>query len=208
MRRMPSVLGVADHTGWAHVVCVSAHDRRPFVVARRRMALIDRRLPTQPYEHDTMAMRSDEAQELVARVRKSIKTATDVALQRLVEVLSREHPVTALTIREPPFGKLPATVAAVHASYQLQCSADGMLYHLAICAAAKRLGLDVQLCRRGDEMDLAAAALDVSPEAVEEFVSGAGRPIGPPWTVEHRRAYAAALAALAPRVHALTIDSR
>ena len=159
----------------------------------------------QPYEHDTMAMRPDDAQELVARVRKSIKTTTEIALQRLVEELPREHQVTALTIRQPPFEKLPATVAAVHASYQLQCSADGMLYHLAICAAAKRLGLDVQLRRRGDEIDLAAAVVGVSSEAVEAFVSGAGRPVGPPWTVEHRRAYAAAIAALAPYVRALTI---
>ena len=67
MRRAPTVLGVADHTGWAYVVCVSVHERRPFVVARRRITLIDRGLPTQPYEHDTMAMRPDEAQELVAR---------------------------------------------------------------------------------------------------------------------------------------------
>ena len=205
MKPAPSVLGVADHLGWAHVVCVSVHDRRPFVVARRRINLIDRGLPTQPYEHDTMAMRPDDAQELVARVRKSIKTTTELALQRLVEELPREHQVTALTIRQPPFEKLPATVAAVHASYQLQCSADGMLYHLAICAAAKRLGLDVQLRRRGEEMELAAVAVGVSPGAVEEFVGGAGRPVGPPWTAEHRRAYAAAIAALAARVRALTI---
>ena len=72
----PSILAVADHTGWAYVVCVSAHDRRPFVVTRRRIALIDRGLPTQPYEHDTMAMRPDEAQALVASVRRSIAANT------------------------------------------------------------------------------------------------------------------------------------
>lgn len=66
-----------------------------------------------------------------------------------------------------------------------------MLFNRAICAAARRAGLKVQLCRRGDEMELAAAALRVSPEALEEFVSGAGRPKGPPWTEEHRGAGAA-----------------
>ena len=126
-------------------------------------------------------------------------------MRRLVDELSREHPVRTLTIRKPPFQKLPASVAEVHASHRLLCSADGMLYNLAICDAATRLGLDVQLCRRGDEVDLAATALGVSPEAVEEFVTGAGRPAGPPWTVEHRRAYAAAIAALAPHVRRLTI---
>ena len=80
-----------------------------------------------------------------------------------------------------------------------------MLYNLAICAAAKRLGLEVQWYKRADEMDLAAAALGVSPEAIEEFVNEPGRPAGPPWTVEHRRAFAAAIAALAPHVQGLTI---
>ena len=203
--RVPSILAVSEHTGWAYVVCVSARDRRPFVITRRRIALIDGGLPTQPYEHGTRGKRPDEAEALIARVRNSVATITDLAFGRLVDELSREHPVTTLAIRKPLFDKLPASVAAVHASYQLLCSADGVLYHLAIRNAAERLGLEVQLCRRGDEIDLAAAALGVSPEAVEEFVTGPGRPSGPPWTVEHRRGYAAAIAALAPHVHGLTI---
>ena len=205
MIRTPSILAVAEHTGWAYVVCVSARDRRPFVITRRRIALIERGLPTQPYEHETRAMRPDEAEALVANVRNSVARTTDLALGRLVDELSRDHPVTTLTIRKPPFGKLPASVAAVHASHRLISSADGVLYHLAICDAAKRLGLEVQRCRRGDEINLGAMALGVSPDAVEEFVTGSGRPSGPPWTVEHHRGYAAAIGALAGRVRGLTI---
>jgi hypothetical protein len=203
--RTPSILAVSEHTGWAYVVCASARDRRPFVVTRRRIALIDRGLPTQPYEHETRAMRPDEADALVADVRKSVARTTDLALGRIVDELSREHAVTTLTIRTPPFATLPASAAAVHASYPLLCAADGLLYHLAIRDAATRLGLEVQLCRRGGEIGLAAAALGVTPDAVEEFVSGPGRPTGPPWTGEHRRGYAAAIAALAPRVRSLSI---
>ena len=205
MSQVPSVLAVADHTGWAYVVCVSARDRRPFVVTRRRVALIDPGLPTMPYEHETLAMRPDEAQALVARVRKSIEANTDRALQRLVDELSGEHPVKALTIRKPPAPKLPATVAEVHGSTRLRYSADGMLYDLAICAAAKRAGLDVQLYGRGEEAALASTALGVSVEAVEDFVTGPGRPEGPPWTAEHRLAFAAAIAALAPHARSLTL---
>ena len=50
----------------------------------------------------------------------------------------------------------------------------------------------------GEEVDLAASSLGVSPDEIEEFVTRAGRPAGPPWTEEHRRAYAAGIAALAP----------
>ena len=205
MIRAPSILAVSEHTGWAYVVAVSARDRRPFVITRRRIALIDSGLPTQPYEHGTRGKRPDEAEALITKVRNSVARTTHLAVGGLVDELWSEHQVTTLTMRKPPFDKLPASVAAVHASYRLTCSADGVIYHLAIRNAAKRLGLEVQLCRRGDEIGLAAAALGVSPGAVEEFVTGPGRPSGPPWTVEHRRGYAAAIAALAPRVHGLTI---
>jgi hypothetical protein len=204
--RPPSILAVSEHTGWAHVVCVSARDRRPFVITRRRITLIERGLPSQPYEHETRAKPPDEAEALLANVRTSVARTTELALRRLVDELSREHQVTTLTIRKPPFETLPASVSAVHASYQLVCSADGVLYHLAIRKAAKRLALEVQLYRRGDEFGFAAAALGVSPDTVEEFVTGPGRPSGPPWTVEHRRGYAAAIGALVPHVRGLRID--
>jgi hypothetical protein len=53
---------------------------------------------------------------------------------------------------------------------------------------------------------MAAAALGVAREDVEAFVGGAGRPPGPPWTVEHRRAYTAGIAALAGYVEGLRIE--
>lgn len=202
----PSILAISDHTGWAHFICVSARNDRPIVVTRRRVALVERGLPTQPYEHDTRAMRPEEAEALVAKVRKSIEQRTETALRQLVGELAGEHPVAALTMRTPPFDALPATVAAVHASYPLLCAADGLLYHVAIRRAAARLGLEVEMCRRGGEMQLAAEALGVAPDAVEAFVAGPGRPAGPPWTGEHRRGYAAAIAALATRVGGLTIS--
>ena len=55
-RKRPCVVSVADHTGWAHLVCVAARGNVPAVIARRRVALIDHGLPTMPYEHDTSAM--------------------------------------------------------------------------------------------------------------------------------------------------------
>ena len=75
-----------------------------------------------------------------------------------------------------------------------------MLYQLAICHAARLLKLDVQTCRRGEETSRAAQRLGVTPAEIEEFVSRTGRPIGPPWTQEHRRAYAAGIAVLAAHV--------
>jgi len=198
MRGAPCVVSVAEHTGWAHVVCVASSALVPIVVARRRVTLIDPGLPKMPYEHESVAMTEAEANALIARVRRSIAACTTLALTRLVAELSPAYAVVALAIRKPPFPELPGTVRAVWTSYSLKCAADGMLYQLAICDAARQLGLEVQLCRRGDEAALAVRCLSATPGDVEEFVSGRGRPAGPPWTQEHRRAYAAGIAALAP----------
>jgi hypothetical protein len=197
MRPAPCVVSVAEHTGWAHLVCVAAGGNVPAVIARRRVVLIDQGLPTLPYEHDTTAMREDEANAVIARVRRSIAARTADALRRVVIELAPAHTAIALAIREPRFDDLPETVAAVRTSYRLLCAADGMLYQLAICGAARQLKLQVHMCRRGEEAARAARQLGVTPAEIEEFVSRAGRPAGPPWTQEHRRAYAAGIAVLA-----------
>jgi len=206
MKRPPAVISAAEHTGWAHLVCVSVQGGLPVVVERRRVTLIEPGLPTLPYEHDTVAMREDDAEVLIARVRRSIAACTTRALERVVSELAPTCSVVALAIRKPPFPRIPSSVRAVHASYQLKCSADGMLYQGALCRAAKRQGLEVRLCQRGEEIDQAAMSLRVPPDEVEAFVTGAGRPAGPPWTQEHRLAYAAAIAALAPHTRLRLAD--
>lgn len=197
---LPCVVSVADHTGWAHLICVSARGSVPEVVERRRVPLIGKDLPTQPYEHGTTAMPDEEANALIARVNESIAEWTDRALERLVGELAPAFTPVALAIRKPPFPSLPKTVADVRASNRLLYAADGILYQQAMCRAARRLKLDVQLCRRGDESTRAAEQLGVTPDEIEDFVAGRGRPAGPPWTQEHRRAFAAGIAALAPHV--------
>lgn len=78
-----------------------------------------------------------------------------------------------------------------------------MMYQLALCRAARDLGLEVDVCPRGEETARAAAQLGVHPRDVESFVNVRARPSGPPWAEEHRRAYAAGIAALA-RTHVIT----
>jgi hypothetical protein len=197
MKLPPCVISVAEHAGWAHLVCVAAPRNVPAVIERRRVTLIDAGLPTQPYHHESLGMREDEANALIGRVRRSIAVCTKRALQGVLADLAPAYSVSDLAIREPPFAELPETVATVRQSYQLQCAADGMMYQLAVCRAARDLGLEVHQCRRGEETARAAARLAVDPDDIESFVSSTGRPSGPPWTEEHRRAYAVGIAALA-----------
>jgi hypothetical protein len=197
MTSAPCVIAVADHAGWAHFVCVAALGHLPGIIERRRVTTIGAGLPTMPYHHESLALSVDDANALISRVRRSISECTSRAFREMIADLAPAYRVIALAIREPAFTELPDTVAVVRQSYQLQCAADGMMYQLALCNAARKLGIEVHRCRRGDEIARAAAGLQVAVHEMESFVSAAGRPLGPPWTEEHRRAYAAGIAVLA-----------
>ena len=199
MKGTPCVISVADHAGWADVVCVAAPGGVPAVIERRRVATIDAGLPTMPYHHESLGLPESEANALIARVRRSIAGCTSRALKGVIDHLAPTYRAVALAIREPPFPALPDTVAVARRSYRLQCAADGMMYQLVMCRAARDLGLEVDQCRRGEEMARAAARLEIHPDDLVSFVNGVGRPSGPPWSEEHRRAYAAAIAVLARR---------
>jgi hypothetical protein len=197
MKGLPCVVSVAEHAGWAHLVSVATAGAVPIVIDRRRVTLINAGLPTMPYHHESIGMAEAEANALISRVRTSIATHAAVALQRLITDLAPAYSVVALAIRESPFAELPGTVAAVWKSYRLQCAADGMMYQLALRRAADNLGLTVHAYRRGGETPGGDGQLGATSDDIERFVSRTGRPAGPPWTQEHRRAFAAGIAALA-----------
>src|SRR5262245_64324459 len=96
MKRTPCVIGVADHAGWAHVVCVAAPANVPAVVERRRVTLIDAGLPTLPYHHESLGMREDDANALIARIQRSIAGRTSRALKEVVTDLAPVYSVVAL----------------------------------------------------------------------------------------------------------------
>ena len=101
-----------------------------------------------------------------------------------------------MTIREPTLAHLPATVGEVHRSYHVQCRADGMLYHSAICEAARQRDWQLVFHRRGEELAKAAAAVQASAREVERFINDYRQTLKPPWTAEYRHAFAAAIGSL------------
>ena len=192
---VPSVVvGVADHNGWAILVSVAASNGKPVVVDRRRVPLVDKGVPSQPYHHETLALPGAEAEPLLRRVKRSIAARAALAFEHLSSDLSPRYRVSSIAIRHPPLPQLPATVAEVHRSYYTTCRADGMLYHQALCAEARRRDWKVHLHHRGEELARAAEALHEDAAEVERFVNGLREELKPPWTAEHRHAFAAAIA--------------
>ena len=180
MAPAPVVAGVAEHNGWAVFVCLGVKDGSPEVVDRRRVELIERGLPNQPYEHNTVGMSSTEAERAILR-------------------LKSEHDLVSMALRTEPLPKLPASVAEVHASWYLHARADAILYHDALCTAAATLGIGVAMFPKGKERPQAAEAMATTAEALDAFFIGLRTTLGPPWQQDHQAATARAIAALLKR---------
>jgi hypothetical protein len=198
-RALTAVLGVSDHGGWAVCVTVAANRGVPTIVDRRRIALIESGVPSQPYHHDAVGMPLPQAEKLVARVRGSVMRTTLASVTALRDDLQPPYTIVAMTLRHPTLDYVPVTVAEAHVSYSVMCRADGMMYYDALCEAARRLGIPVERHDRGSEVARAADRLDVGAEDVDQFLQRAGKELGSPWQKEHRLATAAALGVLADR---------
>jgi hypothetical protein len=177
-------------------VAVAARRGSPVVVDRRRVALIEPGVPSQPYHHETVGMPPSEAEALVARVRESVLRTTVAGLTALRDELA-PYTIVAMALRKPPLSYVPVTVAEAHRSYPVMCRADGMMYHDALRVAAGRLDMAVALHERGGEIVRAAQCLGVQVGELERFLRLEGERLGPPWQKEHRHAAAAAMALLA-----------
>ena len=196
---MIAVLGVADHNGWAVCVTVAVSRGVPVIVDRRRLDLVEPGVPSQPYHHDTVRMPVPDAERLVAHVRESVMKTTLARVTALCRELQTQYTIAAMSLRIPPLNYVPVTVAEAHASYSVMCRADGMMYHDALCTAARDRGIPTELDDRRQAIVRTAGLLGVSTGDVEAFVRTAGRTLGPPWQLEHRLAAAAAIGALANR---------
>ena len=196
MALAPVVVGVADHNGWAALVCVSVKDGSPEVVDRRRVELIEPGLPKQPYEHETVGMNAAEAERLVEEVRDSAMHCAERVLSRLRSSLGTKGEILSIALRTAPLPRLPGSVAEVHASSHVTVRADPMLYHDALSAGARSLGMTVDMFARGEERPRAAEALAATPEHLDQFLSGLRASLGPPWQQDHQTAAARAIAAL------------
>lgn len=190
------VAGVADHYACARTVCVAAENGVPRVIDRRELRLIGRDVPSSPYHHDTLGMDDREADKILAAVGRSVREHTQKALRELQDALGRKAQLRAMAIRKPPLERMPQSAAEAHASYFVQCRADGMLYHHALTTAAAESDMDVITHVRGEELASAASTLEVDEERLKQFLAREGKRLGPPWTREHQAVAAAALAVL------------
>ena len=81
-------------------------------------------------------------------------------------------------------------------SHTLVHAAEGTLFRAVIRGASEDLGLDVLQVPGPELVRRAARALGLSKDEVPGFLTQLGRPLGPPWTADHKAATLAAVLAL------------
>jgi hypothetical protein len=176
------------------------------LLARRRIDLTDRGLPTHPHHHEgswavgrylsipgARPISLGEAVALVERVGVSAACGARDGLSALAAAVP--IPIATIAIRACP--ELPPTTEERIADNRAQTVADSVMYRQAVAAAAAARGWSVHWYDREQVFRDAASAL--GGEDVDSFLDAMRRRVSPPWQARHKLAAAAALAAIRQR---------
>lgn len=186
MSRDSAAIGVSDHAGWAVFVTVA---RDGTLLDRRRVTLVDERLPSMPHHHDALTLPIDEGVALVEQVRASAEEHARVALDAMAAVLPRHGLGLALRECQP----LPPTIAERLQNYRAQNVADWVMYRRALASAAEARGWPVHWYDPKTVLRAASVALRI--QDIDAHFREVRRSIGPPWDKDHKLAMAAAVVA-------------
>lgn len=187
-------LGIADHLGWAVAVTAAADHT---VVDRRRLGLIEPGLPGAPIHHVGGPYQlhrpgsplSDEAlAALVADVRASVIRATSEALDDLATAVP--EPILSISLRSWP-ADFPMDVA-VQRRVPYESRADAIMYRQVLSELAVDRGWVVHLY---DAKRVEDEAARIVGQHAHEVLRSPRATWGPPWSKDHRVAFAATITA-------------
>jgi hypothetical protein len=177
---------VSDHGGWAALVTCASDGK---LLDRRRIELVDERLPKIPYHHDAQGLPLDEATALIERVRASAEQHAKLGLDAVAkEVPSR---IAGIALRECP--PIPETIAERLSDYRAQNVSDWVMYRRALASAAEARRWSVHWYDARTVFDAASRALGMTD--LEAHFQNLRRSIGPPWGKDQKLAMAAAIVA-------------
>jgi len=178
-----SIVGVADHGGWAVLVTVGLDG---MLLDRRRVHLVDEDLPKLPHHSEGQGLPLHEAVELVERVRVSAERHALLALDAVSIAVPR---ILGIALRKCQ--PLPPTIAERIQDYRSQNVADWVMYRKALASAAEAHGWHVHWYDPKKVLGAASQALGI--ENFDAHFLHLRRAIGPPWDKDHKLAMAAAI---------------
>lgn len=180
-------IGFRLHTGWAVLVAVAADGEALRVLRRCRVELLPPGLERFVY-HRAAELPLPDAQRLIESVRHA---AEDNARTTLRDALTNLK-VTGACIPTGS-GSVPDDLAAVLRSHARIHAAEGALYASVIASACGRLGIPFLTVRERDIWSRASAAARMPEADLKAAIDAFRKALGPPWTLDHKIAMAAAL---------------
>jgi hypothetical protein len=187
-------VGIAHHLGWAVAITASASHE---VIDRRRIELVDARLPSAPIHdlggahalHAPVEPLDDDAlASLVREVRASAASAARTALEHLAATIT--EPIQSVSLVAWP-DDFPTDIAVMR-RVPYESRADSVMYRQVLADAARDRGFAVL---RYDAKTVEAEAGRKLGDRAHEVLHGPRATLGPPWSKDHRIALAATIVA-------------
>ncbi len=187
-------LGIAHHLGWAVAVLATGDHQ---VVERRRIELLEPGFPSAPVHHaagphpkggpapllDDRALRA-----LVEQVRASSTRAATASLDALCATVAQ--PIRTISLRAWP-ADFPDHIAVLRRA-PFESRADSVMYRQVLTELAQERAWVV---RHFDATTVETEAVAILGDRTADVLHAARTRLGPPWTKDHRLAFAATILA-------------
>jgi hypothetical protein len=192
-----AAVGFRVHSGWSALVAVALESRRPVVLCRKRVQLVetfnyDFR---QPY-HTAKKTSLEEGREFISNVKsQAAKLAAGGLREVQAEIKSAGYRLVAAALLLASGRPLPA-LEDILASHALIHTADGELFREAISEACARCKLPLARTKEKKLLAEAAQSLGLGEPTLQKRITELGRPLGAPWSQDEKFATLAAWLAL------------
>jgi len=182
-----AALGFRAHSGWAMLAAVAGSVRSPIVILRRRIELIERGIPKQPY-HAAKDLPLPEAETLIQRCTDVATRLAIAAIRKCIDDLRADgYSVDHIGVLLGS-GRSVGDLAKVLASHPMLHTAEGVLIRNALREAGQKCGLAVSGVKEKELYDVAASRYRLPVDELRRLVTQAGRGIGPPWGQDQKDA--------------------
>lgn len=199
-----AAIGIRVHSGWGALVAISGKDEAIDVLERRRIEIIDARVPgaAQPY-HFAEKLDIREAEKHIAKCAAMAATMALAGVQEFVKDLHDRgyHAVTAAILLSS--GRALPALERILASHPMIHTAEGEFFRRAFRESCETMKIAVIGIRERELDPRAELAFGKAAPRVKKRIDVQGCSMGPPWTADQKAAALAAAIVLseAPGAH-------
>jgi hypothetical protein len=179
-------IGLRVHTGWAVLVAVAAGRPGIRVLHRCRLELLPPGQVRFVY-HQAAELPLNDAEKRIESIRRLAEdTATTAVASAMQSLTVSGACIPTASASLPDLAAILQSHARIHA-------AEGALYAGAIASACKHFDIPVIHVREREIWNRASAGAGMPEPQLKERIDALRKDLGPPWTMDHKIATAAAL---------------